>query len=67
MILSLYGRMTEDGAGRKFFYTSDTPFGSLQERAKKLYDEIEWLEFDAKLSPKVHQMINNYVKGGRPE
>lgn len=51
----------------KIFYTSDTPFGSLQERAKKLYDEIEWLEFDAKLSPKVHQMISNYVKGGRPE
>ena len=51
----------------KVFYTSDDPFGSLQDGAKRLYDLIESYEFDAKLSPKVHQLISDYVKGGRPE
>lgn len=51
----------------KVFYTIDDPFGSLKEGAKKLYDHIENLEFDAKLSPKVHQLISNYVKGGWSE
>ncbi len=51
----------------KVFYTSDDPFGSLQDGAKRLYDLIESSEFDAKLSPKVHQLISDYVKGGRPE
>lgn len=51
----------------KVFYTSDDPFGSLWERAKKLYDHIESSEFDAKLSPKVHQLIIEFMKGRRPE
>ena len=51
----------------KVFYTSDDPFGSLQDDAKQLYDLIESSEFDAKLSPKVHQLISDYVQGGRPE
>ena len=51
----------------KVFYTSDDPFGSLWEGAKKLYDHIESSEFDAKLSPKIHQLIIDYVKGRRPE
>ena len=51
----------------KVFYTSDDPFGSLWKGAKKLYDHIESSEFDAKLSPKVQQLIINYVKGKRPE
>lgn len=51
----------------KVFYTNDDAFGSLKEGAKKLYDHVESSEFDAKLSPKVHQLISNYVKGGRPE
>ena len=45
----------------KVFYTIDDPVGSLKEGAKKLYDHIENSEFDAKLSPKVHQLISNYV------
>lgn len=51
----------------KVFYTSDDPFGSLLDRAKKLYNLIESTEYDAKLSSEVHQMITSYVKGGRPE
>lgn len=51
----------------KVFYTIDDPFGSLKDGARKLYDHIESSEFDVKLSPKVHQIISNYVKGGRPE
>ncbi|WP_312649289.1 helix-turn-helix domain-containing protein [Aminipila sp.] len=51
----------------KVFYTSDDPFKSLQNGAEKLYDLIESAEYDAKLSPKVHQIITSYVKGGRPE
>lgn len=51
----------------KVFYTSDDPFGSLREGAKKLYDRIESSELDAKLSPRVHQLIIDYVKGRFPE
>ena len=51
----------------KVFYTSDDPFGTLQDGAQKLYDLIESSEYDAKLSSKVHQLISSYVKSGRPE
>ena len=59
----------DDGRWRweKVFYTSDDPFGSLLKGAKKLYNHIESSEFDAKLSPKVRQLIINYVKEGRSE
>lgn len=51
----------------KVFYTSDDPFGTLKEKADILYDLIEQSEFDAKLTPKMHQFISQYVEGGRPE
>lgn len=51
----------------KVFYTGADTFQSLQEGAEKLYDLIESAESDAKLSPKVHQMISNYVKEGHQE
>lgn len=49
----------------KVFYTSDDPFGNLDKSAEKLYKLIEDTGFDAKLSPKVYQMITSYVKGSR--
>jgi len=51
----------------KVFYTNDDPFGALHENADKLYRLIEDMEYDAKLSPNIHQLISSYVKGGRPE
>lgn len=51
----------------KVFYTSDDPYGTLLAGAKKLYELIESMEFDAKLSSDVYQMISQYVRGGRPE
>ncbi len=49
----------------KVFYTSDDPFGSLRKKSDALYDLLESLEGDTKLSPKIHQLITNYIKGGR--
>lgn len=51
----------------KVFYTNDDPFGALHENANKLYGLIEGMEYDAKLAPNIHQLLLNYVKGGRPE
>ncbi len=45
----------------KVFYTSDDPFGSLRERSKKLYHQIENSEFDAEVSPQIRQMVIKYI------
>lgn len=60
----------EDGeeiCWQKVFYTSDDPFGHLQEGADKLYSLVENAEFDAKLTPNIHQLISKYVEGGCPD
>ena len=62
--------MWEDGddiCWQKVFYTSDDPFGHLFEGADKLYELIEISEYDAKLTPNIHQLITKYVEGGRPD
>jgi transcriptional regulator with XRE-family HTH domain len=60
---------SENGAWHweKIFYTSDDFQDSLKEKANDLYEMIEKTEFDIKLSPKLQQMITDYVTGGRPE
>lgn len=57
----------EDVCWQKVFYTADDPFGHLLEGADKLYSLIEDAEFDAKLTPNIHQLISGYVEGGRPD
>lgn len=57
----------DDICWQKVFYTSDDPFGQLFEGADKLYELIETSEYDAKLSPTIHQLITQYVEGGRPD
>lgn len=57
----------EEICWQKVFYTSDDPFGHLFTSADKLYQLIENSEYDAKLSPNIHQLITKYVEGGRPD
>lgn len=54
----------EDICWEKMFYTSDDPFGDLFEGADKLYELIETSEYDAKITPNIHQLISQYVEGG---
>lgn len=51
----------------KVFYTSDTPFGQLEEKSQRLYNLIESRELDAKITPKIQKVITDYIKGGRPD
>ena len=57
----------DDICWQKVFYTSDDPFGQLFAGADKLYELIETSECDVKLSPKIHQLITQYVERGRPD
>lgn len=59
----------EDGEWKweKVFYTGDDPFQHLREEADGLYELVEGLELDAKISPQVQKMITRYVTGGRPD
>lgn len=57
----------DDVCWQKIFYTNDDPFGDLFKGADKLYKLIETSEYDAKLTPNVHQLITKYVEGGRPD
>ncbi len=50
----------------KMFYTVDDPFGILKDKAQELYETIKSGDSDAELTPKMHELVSNYLMKGRP-
>jgi len=54
----------DDYMWEKAFYTSDDYTGTLKKQASRLYKNIKETELDAKVTPKIRNLIDKYLNGG---